>query len=174
VLVADFDDDDMTGRTQRQTACDLTSKERRMALGGLQVLQIFTARIRNEPRSLPDVEVEARHGEMLTVSGSRSDPVASVVPRLFAKCDASEFGPDGPGRLGTNARKDPLEAIRDRPELVLGGDVVLLQRLPRAPRQTQTFNQTWNELTLSHLADLSARQFNDWTLRSRQQFISLG
>src|SRR5919112_2060052 len=71
VLVADFDDDDMTCRTERQIACDLTRQARRVALGSLQVL---TARIRNEPWSLADVEVEARNREVLTAGGSRSRP----------------------------------------------------------------------------------------------------
>jgi hypothetical protein len=83
------------------------------------------------------------------------------VPRLFAECDAREFGSDGFGRFVPDSRKDPFDPVCHRPELIQGGDVFLLQRLPRAPRQMQTFNRPWNGLILRHPVGLSARQFND-------------
>src|SRR3712207_6774216 len=93
--------------------------------------------------------------------GSRSCPVAPIVTRLFVERHASEFGSDGFGRFVPDARKDPLNPIRDRPELIQGDDVFLLQRPPSTPRQTQSLNRTWNGLIQRHRARLPAWQFKD-------------
>jgi hypothetical protein len=74
--------------------------------------------------------------------------MAPIVLWLFTDLDPSEFSPDGQGRLTPDARKDPLEPIRHRPELVEGDDVFLLQHLPGTPRQAKTIYRTWNGFIL--------------------------
>jgi hypothetical protein len=89
--------------------------------------------------------------------------------RLFVERHASEFGSNDFGRFVPDAGKDPLDPACHRPELVEGGDVFLLQRLPSTPQQTQSLNRTWNGLIQRHRAGLPAWQFNDEAARSRRQ-----
>jgi hypothetical protein len=96
------------------------------------------------------------------------------VPRLVTDLGAREFSSDPLRCLTPDARKDPLDPAYHRPELIQGDDVFLLQRLPGAPRQTQTINRTWNGLILKHRAGLPARQFKDQAVQAWRQFIFSG
>jgi hypothetical protein len=88
---------------------------------------------------------------------------------LVAEGHASEFGSDDFCRFVPDAWKDPLDPVSHCPELIEGGDVLLLERLPGTSRQTQTVNRTWYGLILRHRAGLPAWQFKDRAMRFRRQ-----